>query len=157
MTVSRLWKSIFVWFYHYYYLFFVFIRIRAKAMYMLSPVRLTFTAFPWKRNRFSHGRQFLVAEYREKKELHLTAEPISRKVVYCIWVHSAHTVVFLKIPLKEFQSERFILSWVALHPFIGPWPIFQFRNLYTQSVDSSDGGSAHRKAAAYTQNSTTTE
>jgi hypothetical protein len=40
---------------------------------------------------------------------------------------------------------------MALQPFFGPWPLFQFINLYTGSLDK---GSALRKATAYTQNNT---
>jgi hypothetical protein len=42
-------------------------------------------------------------------------------------------------------------SSVALQPFVGPWPLLQFRN------DSLDWGSARRQAATYTQNNTNTE
>jgi hypothetical protein len=46
---------------------------------------------------------------------------------------------------------------MALQPFVGPWPRFQFRNPVHSRLDSLEGGSARRKAAAYTQNSTKTE
>jgi hypothetical protein len=46
---------------------------------------------------------------------------------------------------------------VALHPFVGPGPHFQFRDLFTQSVGLLGRGSARRKAAACTQDSSIAE
>jgi hypothetical protein len=46
---------------------------------------------------------------------------------------------------------------MALQPFVGPWPLFQFLDLFTQLVGSLDGGSARRKAATYTQDGTNKE
>jgi hypothetical protein len=43
------------------------------------------------------------------------------------------------------------LLCLALQPFVGPWPIFQFSDLLHGRWDSLDGGSDHRKAATYTQ------
>jgi hypothetical protein len=39
---------------------------------------------------------------------------------------------------------------MALQPFVGPWPLFQFLELLHSHQDSLDGGSARRKAAIYT-------
>jgi hypothetical protein len=39
---------------------------------------------------------------------------------------------------------------MALQSFVGPWPLFQFRNRFTQSVGLLDGRSARRKAYTYT-------
>jgi hypothetical protein len=39
---------------------------------------------------------------------------------------------------------------MALQPVVRPWPLFQFLDLFTQSV-------ARRKAATYTQNNTNTQ
>jgi hypothetical protein len=46
---------------------------------------------------------------------------------------------------------------MGLQPIVGPWPLFQFLNPIHSRQDSSDGGSARRKAATYTQNNTNTE
>jgi hypothetical protein len=46
---------------------------------------------------------------------------------------------------------------MALQPFVGPWPLFQFLDLVNSLWDSLDGQSARRKAATYTKNSTNTE
>jgi hypothetical protein len=46
---------------------------------------------------------------------------------------------------------------MALQPFVGPWPIFQFLDPIRGRQDSLDGGWARRKASTYTQNSTNTE
>jgi hypothetical protein len=46
---------------------------------------------------------------------------------------------------------------IALQPFVGPWPLFQFLNPIYSRQYSLDGGSACRKAATYTQNNTNTE
>jgi hypothetical protein len=42
-------------------------------------------------------------------------------------------------------------------PVVGPWPIFQSLDLLHSLKGTSDGGSARRKAATYTQDSTNTE
>jgi hypothetical protein len=46
---------------------------------------------------------------------------------------------------------------MALQPFVGPWPLFQFLNPIHSRYDSLDGGSARLKAATYTQNNKNTE
>jgi hypothetical protein len=46
---------------------------------------------------------------------------------------------------------------MALQSFVGPWPVFQFYNPIYSQQDSLGGGSARRKAATYTHNSTNTE
>jgi hypothetical protein len=50
----------------------------------------------------------------------------------------------------------YISLWLY-SPFVGPWPFYQFLNCIHSRYDSLDGGSAHLKAAAYTQNNTNTE
>jgi hypothetical protein len=45
---------------------------------------------------------------------------------------------------------------MALQPFFGPWPLFQFLNPIHSRQDSLNGVSARRKAATYTQNNTNT-
>jgi hypothetical protein len=47
-------------------------------------------------------------------------------------------------------------SSMAVQAFAGPWPVFQFRNPIHIRQDSLDRGSAHHKAATYTQNSINT-
>jgi hypothetical protein len=42
---------------------------------------------------------------------------------------------------------------MALLPFVGPWPLFEFLDLLTQLVGLLGRGSARRKAATYTQDS----
>jgi hypothetical protein len=42
-------------------------------------------------------------------------------------------------------------------PFVGPWPLFQFLNPIHSRDDFLGGGSARRKAAAFTQNNTKTK
>jgi hypothetical protein len=44
---------------------------------------------------------------------------------------------------------------MALQPFVGPWPLFQFLVLLHSRLDSMEGGSALRKAAIYRQNTNT--
>jgi hypothetical protein len=46
---------------------------------------------------------------------------------------------------------------MALWPFVRPWRFFQFLNAIHSRQDSLNGGSAHRKAATYTQDSRNTE
>jgi hypothetical protein len=41
---------------------------------------------------------------------------------------------------------------IALQPIVRPWPFFQFLYVIHSRQDSSDGRSASRKAATYTQN-----
>jgi hypothetical protein len=52
------------------------------------------------------------------------------------------------------------LNWViimALQPFVGPWPLFQFLDPIHSLQDSYGRGSARRKASTYIQNNTNTE
>jgi hypothetical protein len=44
---------------------------------------------------------------------------------------------------------------MALQPFVGPWPLFQFLNLVHSRWDSLKRGSARRKASTYSQNKQT--
>jgi hypothetical protein len=47
---------------------------------------------------------------------------------------------------------------MSIQPFVGPWPLLQFRNvLLTQTVGLLGRGSARRKDATYTQDNTNTE
>jgi hypothetical protein len=46
---------------------------------------------------------------------------------------------------------------MALQPFVGPWPLFQFLDLLHSRKDSLSGGSARRKTATCTQDSTDIE
>jgi hypothetical protein len=50
--------------------------------------------------------------------------------------------------------EPWIIIILALQPFVGPWPVFQFLNLIQSRYLSLDVGSAGRKATTYTQNNT---
>jgi hypothetical protein len=50
-----------------------------------------------------------------------------------------------------------IIMIMALQPFVGPWPLFQFLDPTHVRLDSLDGGSAPRKSSTYTQNNTNTE
>jgi hypothetical protein len=43
---------------------------------------------------------------------------------------------------------------VAVQPFVGPWPLFQFLDLLYGRYDSLDGESARRKAATCIHDST---
>jgi hypothetical protein len=49
----------------------------------------------------------------------------------------------------------FISLSMALQPFVGPWPLFQFLDLFTQSVGLLGRGLARRKADTCTQNKRT--
>jgi hypothetical protein len=51
-------------------------------------------------------------------------------------------------------QPNFFFLW--LYSPCGPWPLFQFPNLYTVGRTPWRGESAHRKAATYTQNNTNT-
>jgi hypothetical protein len=46
---------------------------------------------------------------------------------------------------------------MALQLFVGPWPLLQFRNLFTQTVGLLGRRSARRKVATYTQDNINTE
>jgi hypothetical protein len=46
---------------------------------------------------------------------------------------------------------------MAVQPFVGPWPLFQFLDPIHSQEDSLDGGSAHRNASTYTQNNINAE
>jgi hypothetical protein len=43
---------------------------------------------------------------------------------------------------------------MALQPFVGPWPLFQFLYPTHSQYDSLDGGSTRRKASTYIHNNT---
>jgi hypothetical protein len=50
-----------------------------------------------------------------------------------------------------------IIIIMAVQPFVGLWPLFQFLDRIHSREDSLDEGSARRKASTYTQNNTNTE
>jgi hypothetical protein len=50
-----------------------------------------------------------------------------------------------------------IIIIMAVRPFVGPWPLLQFVNLFTIDRTQLDGQSARHKASTYTQNNTNTE
>jgi hypothetical protein len=57
--------------------------------------------------------------------------------------------------LLNLHVNKHELNWIiimALQPFVGPWPLFQFFDLIHSRQNSLDGGSALRKASTYTQN-----
>jgi hypothetical protein len=43
---------------------------------------------------------------------------------------------------------------MALEPFVGPWPLFEFPDSIHNRYDLMDRGSARHKASTYTQNNT---
>jgi hypothetical protein len=43
---------------------------------------------------------------------------------------------------------------MALQPFVGPWPLFQFLDPINSRLDSLDGGSARDELFIYTHNIT---
>jgi hypothetical protein len=53
--------------------------------------------------------------------------------------------------------SHFIYLPMALWPFFGPWPFFQFPDLFHSQYDSLHGGAVHRKAATCTHDSINTE
>jgi hypothetical protein len=59
--------------------------------------------------------------------------------------------------MGEVRNASFIHPSLAVKPFVGPWPLFEFRNPIHSQKDSLGSGSASRKAAAYTQDSTNTQ
>jgi hypothetical protein len=59
------------------------------------------------------------------------------------------TYMLIKVVAVATKSD----TAVALHSFVGIWPLFQFLHFYTVS----HAGLARRKAATYTQDSTNTE
>jgi hypothetical protein len=62
-------------------------------------------------------------------------------------------IKFLQPFARYLSIHPSIYLWLY-SPFVGPWPLFQFLN---PIQDSLDGGSAHRKAAIYTENNKNTE
>jgi hypothetical protein len=55
------------------------------------------------------------------------------------------------------DEYSYIIIIMALHPFVRPWPLFQFRDPIHSRYESLDGGSARRKASTHTQNNANTE
>jgi hypothetical protein len=58
-------------------------------------------------------------------------------------------------PKVHCHIQKFVI--MALQPFFGPWPLFQFLDTIQIRYDSLDGRSYYRKAAIYTQYDTNTE
>jgi hypothetical protein len=54
--------------------------------------------------------------------------------IFCRYILSCFYRGWRKLRNEEPQNLSFIHSSVALQPFVGPWPLFQFLNLFTQSV-----------------------
>jgi hypothetical protein len=58
----------------------------------------------------------------------------------------------MSVPICKIHSS------MALQPFVGPWPLLQFRNPFLQRRKNSlEEWSVRRKAATYTQDNTNTE
>jgi hypothetical protein len=56
----------------------------------------------------------------------------------------------------EIEIEIIIIIIImALQPFVGPSPLFQFLDPIHSGYDSLDGGSARRKASTFTKNNQT--
>jgi hypothetical protein len=62
-----------------------------------------------------------------------------------------HILVFPCFPIIRasiflpWHRKSEVLIIMALQPFVGPWPLYQFLDLIHSGLDSLDGGSAHRK------------
>jgi hypothetical protein len=85
------------------------------------------------------------------KILHMENRKFLNLLCYCFDSYLRNTDIFIAMIPFFFLS----LS-MALQPF-GPWLIFQFLEHIHSWQDSSDGGSANRKAATNTQNNINTE
>jgi hypothetical protein len=57
----------------------------------------------------------------------------------------------------QYKANYYYYITMALQPFVGSWPLFQFLDPIHSRQDSLDGGSARREASTYTQNNTNTE
>jgi hypothetical protein len=75
-------------------------------------------------------------------------------LLFLIW--SAWEVPMSVMYVYVLESGISIYLWLY-NPFVGPWPLFQFLDVYTQSVGLLGRGSARRKAATCTHDSTNTE
>jgi hypothetical protein len=64
-----------------------------QALCMLSDTLFTITALPWKRRLLLPSRLLLVAGYRTTVES-WPVQSLSRKLTFCVWGPSAHTVIF---------------------------------------------------------------
>jgi hypothetical protein len=85
--------------------------------------------------------------------LFMSLNRLGRKQIKCrSTTHDLCPICVVSEPLNIF-----ILSSMAVQPFVGPWPICHFHNPIQSRYDSLDGGWACRKAATYTQDSTNTE
>jgi hypothetical protein len=77
-----------------------------------------------------------------------------------LYIHSPirlHGVVLNYLRTGTTLPFTFTFIIMALQPFAGPWPLFQFLDPIHSREDSLDGGSDRRKAATYTQNNRNTE
>jgi hypothetical protein len=66
--------------------------------------------------------------------------------------YSAHVLHIETYYFKDRENDIIIIIIMALQPFVGPWPLFQFLDHIHSRQDSLDGGSARHKVSTYTQN-----
>jgi hypothetical protein len=64
---------------------------------------------------------------------------------------SSNNYISYALVIVSTISDHFIII-MALQPFVGPWPPFQFLDPIHSRYNSFDGGSAQRKASTHTEN-----
>jgi hypothetical protein len=81
--------------------------------HVLSHIRLTLAALPWKRNRLVLGRPLLATEYETTIKSLWMANPSSRKLTFHVLILSARTVSSLKIKPTQFYLgiKRCVVHW----------------------------------------------
>jgi hypothetical protein len=92
---------------------------------------------------------------REKQDWRVKTQDVYRHTTPYQYLN----LIVLPVPgfLNSWNSSIYLslsLSLWLYSPFVGHWPLFQFLNPIHSRQHSMDGGSARRKAAAYTQNNT---
>jgi hypothetical protein len=105
----------------------------------------------------------LWASHRDIKLVGITGWLVVKKEIAVTNIYRNHwgneTTAFKWLTLQhssvtsQTHQSRCIVT-MTLQAFIGPRPLFQFLDSIHNRHDSLDGGSAHRKASAYTQNNT---
>jgi hypothetical protein len=77
--------------------------------------------------------------------------PTSLPTTYLLNYPATHPSICLSIYLCIYPSMH---PSIYLQPFVGPWPLLQFRNLFYTVGRTPWTGSARRKAATHTQDNT---
>jgi hypothetical protein len=58
----------------------------------------------------------------------------NQKLLPVVFIRHAHVGILPGTNSEIRKNHSYFHSPIALHPFVGPWSLLQFRNLFTQSI-----------------------